>query len=154
MSPEWMVAIAVTGFTICYLSALLERRCIRREQARLAVPGPEPARPWTAPEPGPSRPAPEPVLTPAELAYLAELAARYGDDPKAGWAIADFLRRKVPDMPDVVALRYSVAYLHVARVFRRNGPTGADAFDRYIHQIGGAVLDLSRMERQEAPSND
>lgn len=101
---------------------------------------------------GPDRePAPSP-LTPAEQAMLASLAIRYAHgDPRAGWKIADDLRRLAPAMTDADIMRCVVYLAGVARWFNRDRLTATDALAAYLHEMGAAALQLGTFERNEIP---
>lgn len=121
---------------------IIERLWLSRRKPA-PEPAAPPAKPWTAP-----RAQAGPALTADEILYLVELAACYPADSRAGTRIAELLRSKVPEIPDVLAMRYAIAFMHIARTFRRNG---GDPMSDFIHALGGAALELSRTERTDIP---
>jgi hypothetical protein len=115
---------------------------------RRRAPGPVPD-----PAPVPAEPAAAcPVLTEAETAMLARLALRYAHgDPAAGRRLADYLRGKLPEVPDAQIARMLLALIGVARFYTRTQMTAGDAVAAYLHAMGSAALDLTVLERDEIP---
>jgi hypothetical protein len=112
-----------------------------------------PAPPAAPKRPGPQaahREPPQPSLTPEEQQILTILALRMGAaDPKAGRILADWLRTKCPNVPDVDLMRAVIALAQAARYFHRNEPTSTDALAAYLHAMSSAALDLTALERSE-----
>jgi hypothetical protein len=96
------------------------------------------------------REPPHPHLTGEEQQVLTILALRMGAaDPKAGRILADWLRTKCPNVPDVDLMRAVIALAQAARYFHRNEPTATDALDAYLRAMSSAALDLTALERSE-----
>lgn len=96
------------------------------------------------------REPPQPSLTQEEQRILTILALRLGAaDPKAGRVLADWLRSKCPNVPDVDLMRAVISLAQAARYFHRNEPTAADALAAFLHAMSSAALDLAALERSE-----
>jgi hypothetical protein len=140
MSASAMIVAAAVAYLTGYFAIRWERA--RATPARTAA---------NTCSPGPSRTPPPPLLSPAEQAMLACLATRYAHaDPGAGRQLSDYLRTRCPGISDVEIMRCVVALSHVARYFHRHCD-GTDAFASLLHAMAGAALDLSALERSEAP---
>lgn len=148
----WVAAVICAGmYLLGYLGSLWDKACERREaRKRQAADEPAPSGPWTSP--GPDRPPAPSPLTSQEQAFLARLATKYRDDPKAGWKLANFLRERVPGISDLDVMRCTVALMNVARSLSSKELTATDAHEKFLYLCGGAVLDLSAFERQDVPS--
>lgn len=100
----------------------------------------------------PNRTPAAPVLTPAEQAAIAVLATRYAHaDPRAGRALADYLRKRAPGISDTDLMRCVLALTVAARWFNRQHANAGDALAAYLHACAGAALELSELERQDIP---
>lgn len=126
------------------------RRAVRRPAAAPA--------PAAAPEPPPEvadddRPQPpDTALLPVdELRLLADLAA--GHDPAhnpAGWLLADFLRARFTEAPDIDLARVVLAMVWMTH-YAVQCAEGLDEADELLAQLGAAALHLTALERMCAP---
>jgi hypothetical protein len=63
--------------------------------------------------------------------------------------LADYLRKKLPAVPDTEIARALLALASVARWYLRVSDTEADALARYLRAAGAAALELTELERSD-----
>jgi hypothetical protein len=96
--------------------------------------------------------SPGPRLQIAEQAALASMALRYAHgDPKPGRDLANYLRTRLPDLPDTEIARCVLALSNVARHYLRVSDGEAAALAAYLYAMGSAALELTELERDEIP---
>lgn len=122
------------------------RRAIRRPAAPTAPPPPEVADD-DRPQP------PDTALLPVdELRLLAQLGA--GHDPvhnPAGWLLADFLRARFTEAPDIDLARVVLAMVWMTHYAVQAAEDPAGEADALLAQLGAAALHLTALERMCAP---